>query len=201
MSPSRELRQELLRTKQYVKSRLGFQLQTDEPPHCTFCLGEYTNLSQVEHVLERITATYTPIIIDTLDIGTFSIDSHYTTIFVGIKRRGSLTELQKRTAESLFQYMKGGLLSSYMNLHHPKHSFSKQEKDDIKNYGYPYIGTNWKPHFTIATIPNSHLKSTLKDIKSKHKNYSFFLKGLSLFSYKKRWRFHKFFSLAQSGIA
>jgi hypothetical protein len=38
------------------------------------------------------------------------------------------------------------------------------EQNDLKKYGYPYIGKNWLPHFSFCSVDNALKEKIMKEV-------------------------------------
>lgn len=142
------------RYKHRVRELVGDQLYLDHPPHLTFYLAAFGN---VEEVLEHSRLVVRALSAPALHISGWHVffsdplTGNHTLVLDFVESdREQLRDMQACIVDSL-----GPLHDDEASLERINGQWS-QLKDDEKaaasRHGFPYIGTGWHPHFTIASI-------------------------------------------------
>ena len=66
-----------------------------------------------------------------------------------------------------------------------KDKFSGKLKKDYRRYGYPYVGKNWIPHFTISSINKKHDLEKIQFLIKKKISLKSNIKKISIWSINK----------------
>ena len=99
------------------------------------------------------------------------------TYIINVEKNKFLIDLKKKILNNFTQY-------SFKN---NNNFLNKKMSDNYKKYGYPFINSNWKPHFTVASIS---LKKNQNDFIKKFKKIKFtkrkiYLNKIYLYEIKK----------------
>lgn len=153
--PNYSIKKIIKNLKKKVKRSFGSQTYLEHPAHCSIYVfnTNVTNFNEIKKIKNLTTPKNKSFRIKKTDIFFNDPITKKNTFFLKIEKNTFLKKLQKST------------LNVYS-----KYSIKKKVifKDKImnknyKNYGYPFISINWKPHFTIASI--SKKKDQIKFIK------------------------------------
>tara|TARA_B100000965_G_C19466722_1_gene702211 strand:- start:221 stop:820 length:600 start_codon:yes stop_codon:yes gene_type:complete len=159
--PPASLKNKILRKKEQIKTKFGNQTYLSHLPHLTVYLFETSNknidsLKKIKIFNFKKNIKFT---LNNLSLFENDIKTNKTTIFYKINKHRNHNYFQKGIIDLFHQY-----------LSLPQEKINYKNKKMIKsyyNYGYPFIGINWKPHFTIAsiskkTIEDEYFKNLLK---------------------------------------
>jgi len=154
--PNKKFKKIIIKNKKDVKKYFGHQKYVDHPPHCTLCVLNVSKNILNDKTLKKKIYIKRKINFKIKNTGVFLNDpiTNGDTIFFKIHKNKLLTKLQLNLLKSLKKYR--------LN---KKQYFKKllMEKNYYK-YGYPFVNSNWNPHFTIASI--SKKKSSKNFIKN-----------------------------------
>ena len=70
-------------------------------------------------------------------------------MFFSLKKNTSLNNFQMKMIRFLNQIVESKNIVK-------KNKFDGKLKKDYRRYGYPFVGKNWIPHFTISSISKKH---------------------------------------------
>jgi len=90
------------------------------------------------------------------------------TLTIAFKQTTEILEFQSQLAESLLPFIRKPI--DYPN------SWEGSYKDSYDRYGFPFVGSHWIPHLTIASVKGAG-KSIIKEIKATNINVNETLKG------------------------
>ena len=138
----------LSKWKKIIKKKLGNQKYLSHPIHATIAVFDinkkinkdfYKSLKNEMSLYSRFRVNITKPSIFYNDILTGG-----DTFFFGIKRSRKLVSFQKKI---LIHFKK-------INKEIKKNNFFKNKKyqSNYKKFGFPFVGKDWIPHFTIASI-------------------------------------------------
>lgn len=142
------------RYKRRVRELVGDQLYLDHPPHLTFFLAAFANLGEVVESTRRIVRELSAPSVALNGWHTFFADplTGFHTLVLDFTQadRERLRQMQLRVVESLSPHRDGAASLDRINGHWPH--LSSLEKAAAQQYGFPYVGAGWHPHFTVASI-------------------------------------------------
>ena len=145
--PDLRLKKEIINYKKKVKSSYGNQIYLDHLPHCSIFVFNTKKKHLIKINQEAKTDIYQK----------EPITKGNTYIFK-IKKNDFLKKLQKKIVKKFFNFSVKS-----------KNIFkNKQMFNNFNKYGYPFINSNWKPHFTISSI---HKNKNQKEFKENFKKY------------------------------
>ena len=102
------------------------------------------------------------------------ISTNKTTVFYKVKKSKNHNSFQKKIIE-IFSYFIHSL---------PKDSMFNNDamNENYLKYGYPFIGINWKPHFTLASVNNTVVKNTyFKSLLEQKIEFEFIAKHIGIY--------------------
>ena len=139
--PTKQIVQNL---KKKVKKQFGNQTYLKHLPHCSVYVfnTKRKNLDEIKKIKHIPMSKRKSFKLEKTDIFFDDPITRKNTYFLKIKKNEFLKKLQKSVLKNFNKY-------SY------KKKIRFGDKIMNKNYryfGYPFINTNWKPHFTIASI-------------------------------------------------
>ncbi len=149
IKPQKVIKKKILRLKQEVKKKLGPQPYLSHPPHCTlFTINVSKKILRYQKKLNSVTVNSKlskKISLVKTDIFDNDPITGGKTIFFKIKKNIFLSKLQLNLLNKFIKYKKNKIGEKF------KFKWMKKNND---NYGYPFVGKYWKPHFTIASLVN-----------------------------------------------
>tara|TARA_B100000029_G_scaffold428321_1_gene438172 strand:- start:269 stop:871 length:603 start_codon:yes stop_codon:yes gene_type:complete len=152
--PKKKIKNKILNLKKIVKKNFGNQPYLSHLPHCTlFTMNVSKNILKKKNKLKKILVKKSSKNILLINkTGLFLNDpiTQGQTIYFKIIKNSFLKTLQSTLLKSFSKFRS--------NSTKVKFKFSWMQKNYIK-YGYPFVGANWKPHLTIASITNLSKKN------------------------------------------
>ncbi len=145
--PSGELKSRITSWKNKIKKELHEQPYTNHPPHLTIIhsnINEYkVVINEIKECLEgfksfKLTVYKNNIFWDDLLTGG-------NTLSYNIKKSEYLNDIQKKLSTVFFKYKENNKIPYSFKMH-------KQLYDSYVNYGFPFVGRHWIPHFTISSL-------------------------------------------------
>tara|TARA_A100001015_G_scaffold241043_1_gene275022 strand:+ start:305 stop:895 length:591 start_codon:yes stop_codon:yes gene_type:complete len=176
--PKNSIKKKILYLKKDIKKKFGSQTYLNHMPHCTMYVF-YTpikNLKEIKKILKIFIKRKKSFEINKTDVFFNDPITKKNTFIIRVKKNLFLSSLQKMIID---------LLSKY--------AFKKKEifknktmNKNYKRYGYPFIKSNWKPHFTIASISKKkNQKNFIKEFRSINIKKKQSLKNIFLYQIKK----------------
>ena len=154
ISPKKKIKKKILSLKKIVRSDFGYQPYLLHPPHCTiFTMNVSKNILKKKNKLRKIKIN--PILKNIITIkktGLFSNDpiTGGQTIYFEITKNSFLNTLQLELLKLFNKFRDNKIKTNF--------KFNWMIKNNNK-YGYPFVGKNWVPHFTIASLTNLNKKN------------------------------------------
>lgn len=150
--PNKYFKKIILNKKKNIKKEFGVQKYGDHLPHCTICVLNVSKKTTKEKklknpILLNLKRNYS---VEKTDIFFNDPVTKGDTCFYKIKKNKFLSRLQLSIIKSMIKY-KFNKKILFKN-HKMRKNYSK--------YGYPFVGSNWKPHFTIASISKKKRKKS-----------------------------------------
>lgn len=156
--PSTKIQKQIFFCKKKIKELYGNQKYLSHLPHCTICVLDVSkkSLKIIQKENFKIFKVKKKFKIRKLE---FFLNDPITL------RNTLVLKINKNKALS---YIQNQVLFKLKKLVEIKKKKYRNKKMNINNtmYGYPFIGTYWKPHFTIASLKKSiNTKKTLEHLK------------------------------------
>lgn len=142
--PNSSIKKKILFFKKNVKKNFGVQTYLNHIPHCTMYVFETSkkNLKEIKKVDQILIKRKKSFEIDKTDIFFNDPITKKNTYIIKLKKNLFLNNLQKMIVD----------LFSKFALKKKQRFNDKLMNKNYKLFGYPFIKSNWKPHFTIASI-------------------------------------------------
>ena len=183
--PSKKLKKKIISKKKDIKRKFGNQKYLNHLPHCTLCVI-YTSRKSLNTIVKDEVFKYQnkkEAKIKKFDIFFNDPITKGDTLIFKIEKNIFLKKLQLQVCKKLIKY----------NIKTKKRFNNVLMNKNYQKFGYPFVNTNWHPHFTIASISKS---STNKVYFKKLKNEKF--NEISeqikyIFFYQIKKNNHKFF--------
>ena len=159
IEPEKKLKKIILGYKKITKKNYGDQIYLAHPPHLTlFTIRLKKKLLKNKIIqISKFIKNYKRIKINITKVNFFYNDPQTkgNTMFLSLKKNISLCIFQIEMIKFLNEIIGSSNIIK-------KKKFSGLMKKNYKKYGYPFVGKNWIPHFTISSISK---KNDLKKIK------------------------------------
>ena len=158
--PNKKLEKILINNKKKIKKIFGDQKYLSHPPHCTICVLNISKKSINRIKKEKISISKSGQKYKLLKTDIFTNDplTKGNTLVFKINKNKFLKNLQLNVLKILKKY----ILKSQKNYK------NKKMQLNFKKYGYPFVNSNWSPHYTIASISKTvSQKQYFKDFKQK----------------------------------
>ncbi len=198
INPPEEVRSEIYRLKKRIIERVGYQQQVNEPPHCTLVGNNFSTLADVDNALKNLASEFSPFDVEVNGIACFPPEQSGTyTTYATIRKTKELEDLQRRVVNGTSQFKQGCLLQEYLKRIVPDYKYKPEELDNIKKYGYLYVGENWIPHITIAILSPETFGKIGDKLTKTEIQYTFPLSEITLFTYKDKWHPFKAYKLGE----
>ena len=165
--PDKNLKLKILKYKKLIKKNFGDQKYLSHLPHCTLCVLNISKKSIREIKHDKILVRKFKRIYKIKNYDIFYDDpiTKGNTIIFKIEKNKFLKELQLSILKNLKKY----ILKIKKNFKDPI------MKKNYKIYGYPFVNSNWQPHYTIASLSKKIKKSSfLRLFKTYRKNNTIF---------------------------
>ena len=196
--PPEEISKEIYRLKSRVKEACGQQQQVDEPPHCTFVVNNFTDIKAVDDILKSVCLGFSPLDISIKNITYFPPEKNKAWMMhAAIEKNVKLQGLQNEIIAKTSAYRQGCLLCNYLQKNIPDYRYSKEEKKDIGQYGYPYVGKNWQAHISVAILDENAFRKIGNELTGTAFQHKFKLKEITLFIYADKWVPYKTYKLGR----
>ena len=149
LEPEGKLKNFISKWKRRIKKSNLKTEYVNHPPHSTIYHSNFVNEKKVIENLRNVTKKINSFKIQINKTGLFINDSftNKDTIYLNIKKNKKIYKLQKHFANNLKSLVKKDKLKV-------SKSFNKKMKNSMIKYGFPFVGSHWKPHFTIGSIKN-----------------------------------------------
>lgn len=180
--PEKKLCDLINKQKGIIRKLAGEQTYLSHPPHTTVIVFTTNNLRSIETVLERTAHGFDKI---PIKIGSFHVfyddpftKGHTITYSLGRDSINAMKDAQIKIVSAIDGFNTRRAL--------PKNSeaYGKLgviEKANVDRYGFPFIGDNWMPHLTLASIDKNKFDKLFETLKMNQINGDFFLDNLALY--------------------
>jgi 2'-5' RNA ligase len=174
IEPNGELRKFIIKWKLRIKKNYLNTKFVDHPPHSTIFLANLIKQKIVIKEIQKIADNLPSFKIEINKTNIFLNDefTNKDTIFLNIKKNINIALLQRKIAEKLKNLVKKkNINQKFLN---------KQLNDSQLKYGFPFVGSHWKPHFTIGSIKNFKGKTDYNVFMKKKISFEINIKTISL---------------------
>ena len=169
--PDSKLSNEIMKWKRYISSFSLRNFYLNDPPHCTLYVGEFNNYYDLSSKLYECLKEKISIQIEIEKKSIFFSDpiTGMETIHYKIKKNNNLQILQNKIVNKIKD----------ISFKDTKINFKDNDlKKNYLNYGYPFVYSKWKPHFTVGSIDDSSL---IKEFIDGDFNYSYIASNISVY--------------------
>ena len=164
--PRDELQSIIVDCKSVVQTAVGNQMYLTDPPHLTVFLASFQDRNLLCDTLEWVTG----------DLKSPRIRIEGWHVFENDCLTGNNTLVTKinDSDKEVLRVIQGKIIRSIAPLREKTASLDRyqsawstlnQERQRaVKEYGFPFIGSDWQPHFTIASIQPSDWGNASKEL-------------------------------------
>ena len=178
VEPNYELNNNILYWKKIIKKRIGNQTYLKHPPHMTLFTLNIKKLTDKNIFnIKKLVRKHNSFKLVVKKPQIFFNDplTKGQTLHYSLYNNTKLNTLQKK----LLNLCKDLSLNRLK-----KNKLKGLMKKNFMKYGYPFYGSNWTPHFTIASIKENKHSSTIDNFLKKKINIKFTVKKISLWKIK-----------------
>ncbi len=177
IEPDKKLKKVINDYKKIVKKNYGNQIYLAHPAHLTlFTIKLKKKLSKNEIIkINKFVKNFKKIKVKINKTKFFYNDPQTKghTMFLSLKKNTSLVNFQIKIIKFLNEIVETKNIIK-------KNKFKGKLKKDYKKFGYPFVGKNWIPHFTISSISKKNNLENIQDIVKKNISLSFKVKKISI---------------------
>ena len=154
--PNDELKQYVEFLKEKFRKIEPDAIYLDHPVHATFFLFHAFDYEQSEIIstIKNININFS---LDSNRVFENDIVTKGDTLVIGLKLTSLIIDFQKNLADSLLNYVRKPLL--YHN------TWEGKFKESFDKYGFPFVGSHWIPHLSIASVKGGG-KKIINEFKS-----------------------------------
>jgi len=177
IEPNYQIKKFIKKWKSYIKKKKIKSKLTNHPPHSTLYLANLDNPKQVIFQIEKIVKKFKKFEIKVNKTDVFVDDKLIggDTIYLNIKKNKNLYLLQKRLAQNLKFFLNKKTKKNF------KLKFlNKRLANSQKNFGFPFVGSHWMPHFTISSIKDFTQTNEFKKFKESKINFDCKINKISI---------------------
>lgn len=179
IEPDKKIKKIIINYKRIVKKNYGNQIYLKHPAHLTlFTVNVKKNLLKDKITkITKFVKNFKKINIEVTKLRFFYNDPQTKghTLFLSLKKNNSLNNFQIKIIKFLNHIAgKNNIVK--------KNKFKGKMGKDYRSYGYPFVGKNWIPHFTISSIKKKHNLENIKFIVKKKISRSYSVKKISIWS-------------------
>lgn len=159
--PNEEIKQYIENCKEKVRRLESDAIYLNHPVHVTFFLFHAFEHEQSE-IISNINNIKISFSVESSKIFENDLITKGDTLVIGLKPTQIIIDSQKNLAESLLNFVRKPVI--YQNTWEGKY------KESYDKYGFPFVGSHWIPHLTIASV-KSDGKFFINEIKSTTINF------------------------------
>lgn len=181
--PDKHLKIKIIKYKKLIKKNFGDQKYLTHLPHCTLCVLTVSKKSIKNIIKEKFFFRRTKQVYKVKNWDIFYKDpiTKGNTIIFKIEKNKFLKELQ-------FSILK--ILQPYILKNKTNFSNSKM-RINFNKYGYPFVSSNWKPHYTVASLSKKVKKKDFLKILKSYKNTNIYQKVRNIYFFQIKKNQHK----------
>jgi len=166
--PRGELQSKILDCKSAVRGAVGNQLYVTDPPHLTVFLASFQDRNLLCNSLKELTTALVSPVIRMEGWHVFEQDcltgNNTLVIKINDSDKETLRSLQnkviERTAELRDQR------ASLCRYQAAWQTLSQERRNAVEQFGFPFLGSDWQPHFTIASIRPSDWERAWSELRN-----------------------------------
>ena len=176
IEPDQQLSELILSEKRKLKKAFGHQEYLSHPPHSTLYFSEMLDielwLSKLKEQIKELNHKSVAILIkDKFVFRNDILAGGGDTIVYKAELSKELLELQIQIGKTLRDFS--------LNKN-KQHSFSGVLAKSYEEFGFPFLGDHWIPHFTLASIKDPESELYVQEFLSKSFQYEFEIDSISV---------------------
>jgi 2'-5' RNA ligase len=182
LNPEKKLTDLINEQKSMVRTMIGEQTYLSHPPHFTLFHFTLRDPEKFYPGLEKIARNTNSF---PINLRNFYIFHNYSftngniiTYSVLNKDLNSLRKIQQMVINEVNPFNMRGI---YLKENESYRKMSKAEKNNINDYGFPFVGDSWIPHITIALINSDKFSEVFEKIKEKPVFGKFLIDSINLY--------------------
>ena len=181
--PDKYLKLKIIRYKKLIKKFFGDQRYLSHLPHCTLCVFNISKSSIKNIKKERICISKLKKDYKVRNYDIFYNDpiTKGNTIVFKIEKNRFLKELQLSILKNLQKYI----------LKTKKNFKDSKMQNNFKKYGYPFVGSNWKPHYTIASLSKKIKEKNFLKLLESYEKKNIYQKVRNVYFFQIKKNHHK----------
>ena len=177
--PNGELKSKITSWKKKIEKELHEQPYTSHPPHLTII---HSNINEYNSVINEIKECLKGLKPFKLTVHENNIfwDDLFTggnTLSYNIKKNKYLNEIQKKLSVVFSKYKKNNEIPEFLRTH-------KQLYNSYIDFGFPFVGEHWIPHFTISSLKVGKNHKLIRDFLLDQIDISFTVNTVSIWDIK-----------------
>ena len=156
--PEGKLKSRIVHWKNKIEKELNEQPYTNHPPHLTIIHSDIKEKKTAIHEIKECLDGLRPFDL-TVQKNNIFWDDLFTdghTLSYNIKKNEYLNDIQKKLSSVFFKYKKHSGISDSFKSH-------KQLYDSYVDFGFPFVGKHWIPHFTISSLKVAKNHKIIRD--------------------------------------
>lgn len=163
LQPEKKLKEKIKRLKKEAEKIVGKQQYLADEPHLTLYILKTKKeivdafMNEISRKIKKISLTVTNWIIFKNDQITGK-----QTLACTFAEQKKLRALQKKVITGLNNYRTAPVISRYEKV---KKTLGKKEQENLKHYGYPFVGEHWIAHVSIASFEKKAFDKIWKKMK------------------------------------
>ncbi len=173
--PNRELKSKITFWKKKIEEELDEQPYTNHPPHLTII---HSNINGNKAAINEIKECFE-------GLKSFKLKVYKTNIFwddfltggntlsYNIKKNEYLNEIQKKLSAVFSKYNESNDIPKLFRT-------QKQLYNSYQNFGFPFVGEHWIPHFTISSLKVAKNHKIIRDFLLDQIDISFTVNTVSI---------------------
>ena len=194
LEPEFELFSKIKELKSIARELVGKQLYLDDEPHLTLYIGEFNEFNnwdkEFSELVKRIKDNY--ITINKENNKAIKIEIRGWQVFASDKVTNkntlvcqlgdinipTLRKIQEDVIICLNKYRKPDMLKRYKQAYE---NMDEILKENLNNYGYPFVGKIWDPHFGIASFDKRAFDSIWYKLKEKRPKGFYTISAINIY--------------------
>ena len=187
LEPEWVLFNKITKLKEKVKKIVGKQLYLGDEPHLTIFVGDFESCEKWLEGLKKLIKNKISgltIEINRWDIFGNDVITQMKTLACGIEQKDyeKLRALQMMIVNYLLNHKTNVIIPRYSKI---IDNIDETLKENIKKFGFPFIGDIWKPHFGIASFDEGEFKRVWNNIKDSCPIGKFSIKSVNIYELEK----------------
>jgi hypothetical protein len=152
IQPNERLHDALAQRKALVRARWPDAVYLEHPPHCTLIAGTFDLGEGWVQSLAGIVGAFAPFTVNTSGLELFTNDpmTGGTTVTIGVAESPALRQLQLAIASAMAPWRDREAAVALAT-----RFAGGPAAESSARFGSPWIGSHWRPHFTVASPPVS----------------------------------------------